>query len=123
MGRTRFGVDCWGLVRLVYADALRIELPSYVGSYLSVEERGEIAGLMLEGSRRWPWTLVPRAMRERAYDVALFRRGAIAAHVGIVIGAGRMLHIERERESCIASYADGPYRHRLIEIYRHAEIG
>jgi hypothetical protein len=55
--------------------------------------------------------------------VALFRRGALAAHVGIVIDAGRMLHIERERESCIAAYIDGPYQHRLLGVYRHAEIG
>jgi hypothetical protein len=100
---------------------LRIELPSYVGSYLSVEERGEIAALMSQDSGRWPWGAVPLD-QAREYDVALFRRGALAAHVGVVIGAGRMLHVERGRESCIASYADGPYHNRLIGVYRHADL-
>jgi cell wall-associated NlpC family hydrolase len=120
-GRTRVGVDCWGLVRLVYADALGLALPSYTEAYAGLAERGEIAELMSEDSRRWPWAMVP-PKRAQEFDVAVFRRGGLAAHVGVVLGAGRMLHIEERRESCVASYADGPWRHRLIGIYRHADV-
>ena len=59
-GRDRAGLDCWGLVRLVYANALLIELPSYTEAYASVAERGEIGALMSTGSERWPWATPTR---------------------------------------------------------------
>jgi hypothetical protein len=48
LGRSQYGCDCWGLARLVYAQELGIDLPSYVGGYASTEERAEIAGLIGE---------------------------------------------------------------------------
>jgi cell wall-associated NlpC family hydrolase len=120
-GRTRWGCDCWGLVRLVYTGALGLALPSYDEGYASVEERGEIDALMSEDASRWPWAMVP-AGREAEFDVAVFRRGAMAAHVGVVAELGRMLHVDRERESCVVSYADAPWSNRLIGIYRHAQF-
>src|SRR5512134_1374594 len=32
-GAARSGCDCWGLVRLIYRERTRIELPSYAGDY------------------------------------------------------------------------------------------
>jgi cell wall-associated NlpC family hydrolase len=120
-GRTRDGVDCWGLVRLVYAVQLGIELPSYTEAYASVGERGEIGALMSADSQRWPWTMLPRG-RERGLDVAVFRRGGLAAHVGLIVSDSHMLHIEERRESCIVDYGNAPWKHRLVGLYRHADV-
>jgi hypothetical protein len=108
-------------VRLVYAGVLRIDLPSYEEAYVSLAEREEIGELMQVDASRWPWAMVFPG-RECQHDVAVFRRGALAAHVGVVIEPGRMLHAEQGRESCIVSYADGPWRHRLVGVYRHADL-
>ena len=88
------GVDCYGLVRLVYADVLGIALPSYTEAYVGVRSaRRSAAILMCKRRRQWPWAMVPPGQRARVRR-GLFRRGALAAHVGVVIGAGRMLHID-----------------------------
>lgn len=120
-GRAREGVDCWGLCHLVYAEALGVTLPSYVDQYACVAERAEIAALMSSDSLRWPWAEVPLE-DAREFDIALFSRAGLQSHVGIVIAAGRMLHIDSERHSCIETYLAGRWRPRLIGIYRHAEV-
>jgi cell wall-associated NlpC family hydrolase len=122
-GRSWAGIDCWGLVRLVYAEALGIELPSYIESYASVSERAEIAMLLSADCERWPWRPLLPGQAEGEFDVALFMRAGIAAHVGVIVGGGRMLHVEPEHESCVMKYRDGRWASRLLGVYRHAARG
>jgi cell wall-associated NlpC family hydrolase len=117
-GRGRDGIDCWGLCTLVYAERLAIALPHYTEAYVSVQERAEIAALFDGGAAQRPWVQMPPG-QEREFDIALMRSGRLLAHVGIVIGGGRMLHIERKGLSQIENYLDGPWRLRLAGLYRH----
>ncbi len=45
-GRDRNGLDCWGLVRLVYSELLNIELPCYSQSYSTASDARAIAELI-----------------------------------------------------------------------------
>lgn len=119
-GRDRGGVDCWGLTALVYAEALSLVLPSYTDNYAGIAEKAEIAALMTADAACWPWQAVDDEARD--FDVAMFRRGRMESHVGLVAGPSRMLHIFRGGLSCLESYTDGRWRPRLIGIYRHAEM-
>jgi cell wall-associated NlpC family hydrolase len=119
-GRDHAGCDCFGLVYLVYRDVLGITLASYVEAYASTEERAEIAALIAGDASAWPWTSVP-AGREREFDVALFRRGGLDSHIGIVAARGRMLHVEDGGQSCIETYGNGKWHARLAGFYRHAQ--
>lgn len=88
-GRDWSGVDCWGLVWLVYREELGITLPDYCG-YGSVAEHAEIAAL-IDGaavSPLWEPAAVPRPL-----DVALFRCGRFNTHVGLIVRPGLMLHV------------------------------
>jgi cell wall-associated NlpC family hydrolase len=120
-GRDREGIDCWGLIALVYAEALGRTLPSYAERYSSIEERTEVSALLAGGASKWPWQPVAPG-RERAFDVALFRRGRIESHVGVVVNRGQMLHVLPGSLSCIESYAEGRWWPRLLAIYRHADV-
>lgn len=74
-GRTREGVDCYGLACVIYAVKLGIALPGYVGSYASADEVAEISALIGEAAQSPSWHAV--AGLARPYDLALFRRGRL----------------------------------------------
>lgn len=118
-GRARAGADCWGLVTVVYREELGITLPDYLG-YASVDEIGEVAAL-IAGAREQPvW--VPQSGVATAFDVAVFRRGRLDTHIGIVVEHGLMLHMAERQSASIASYETGRWRHRLSGIYRHVDL-
>lgn len=119
-GRDVDGVDCYGLAVLVYERELGLVLTSYAGDYTSCEERGEIDHLFQWGVETGPWHLTDGP--SQVFDIALFRRGKTAAHCGIVVGAGQMLHIQGEDQAKIERYSDGAWKHRLIGHFRHKRL-
>lgn len=118
-GRDAAGVDCWGLVVIVYREVLGIDLPGYDEGYVTTEERHQIAALIDGHRQSWPWT---RQEEPAAFDIALFRRGRHTSHVGIVVASGRMLHIPCDGDrSRVEDWRCGHWMPRLIGFYRHAE--
>jgi cell wall-associated NlpC family hydrolase len=116
LGRDLSGADCWGLLRLVYAAELGIDLPSHDGAYHSAAEAAEIAAL-IEGAADWSdW--VPVAANPAPFDAALFRRGPHRAHVGVIAVPGLMLHMA-ETGARIEDYRLPRWSGRLVGIYRH----
>lgn len=118
-GRDRAGVDCWGLVVIAFASR-GIALPSYAADYVCVAEREQNAKLF-DREFRSPWIDVAVGT-EREWDVVLFRRMGVPAHVGIVVGEGRMLHISTDEESMVEAYAAGRWRQKLISVHRHRDL-
>jgi cell wall-associated NlpC family hydrolase len=117
-GASQAGVNCWTLVALIYAEQLGIALPTYLTDYTSMEETAEISALVdrERGDPLWLKVDVPHA-----FDVALFRRGRVDAHVGIVVVPGLMLHVTGDEQSKLESYATPLWRNRLTGFYRHVK--
>lgn len=117
-GRDRRGVDCWGLVKIVYADCLGIELPTY--GEISARELRRIAGTVGDAQTTETWRQV---IDPQPFDVAVMRAGAsaIAAHVGVMVDARRVLHVERASSACIEDIDTPMMRHRVTGYWRHAE--
>ena len=65
-GRDRDGVDCWGLVYLIYKECMGIDLPTYSGEYSSSEDAEELSRL-IQGEIGPPWQPIKKG-RERPYD-------------------------------------------------------
>lgn len=116
-GRTLGGVDCWGLVTVVYWLDLGIRLPSYAGAYVSTDERAEISAAISENKQIGPWYAVAEP---EPYDVAFFRRGPHESHVGIVAIPGLMLHVPYDHAK-VEDYRTGRWGQRLTGFYRHVE--
>lgn len=115
-GRTRDGCDCWGLACVIYQEELGITLPEYLG-YGSVEEHGEISAL-IDGAATSPlWLPVEGAAL--AFDVAVFRRGRLSTHLGVVIRHGIMIHMEGEDCAKLSDYRSGRWGHRFAGHWRH----
>ncbi len=117
-GRSAKGADCWGLAHVIYREEIGITLPEYLG-YGSVEEHGEIAAL-IDGAQSSPlW--IPVTGDALAFDIAVFRRGRLSSHVGIVIQHGLMIHIG-QTHAVLADYRRGPWAHRFTGHWRHVQM-
>ncbi|KQP52996.1 C40 family peptidase [Methylobacterium sp. Leaf106] len=123
-GLTRDGIACWGLARLVYAECLGISVPDYAAEVPSIDERAEVAAIFAEGtSSAGPWVEVALGGLPldvvQEFDILVFQRAGLAHHVGIAIGGGRMLHIDRDQDSCLVDHTTGRWAPRLVGAYRH----
>lgn len=112
-GRDRGGCDCWGLVRLVYAERLGVELPAYSGDYKDTRDGESISGLCRSERRRWQTVGIERPM-----DVICLRVRGLPWHVGLVAEPGRMLHVIRGAAACIEDYTRPLWARRVEGIYR-----
>lgn len=93
-GRGRDGVDCYGLVRLIYREQLRVDLPDYTEGYATIDDRKEIAALMRgEVATRWKEIDVASA---KPYDGLIFRIKGQPAHFGILMDSPCFLHALKE---------------------------
>lgn len=93
------GVDCYGLVRMVLADA-GIQLPAY-----NVPEADADRVSMFRDKLRelaaWKPVRVPRPL-----DLVVFTAGEL--HIGLVVGRGRYLHASKVLgRSVISRWGDG----------------
>lgn len=120
LGRSELGCDCWGLARLVYARELGIAMPSYLGAYVSADERAEIHGLLRDAEETGPWSPATRIL---PFDLLLFRRGQMRSHIGISVDARRMLHMDGEDQARIADFTGARWSARFCGAYRHVERG
>lgn len=115
-GRDRQGVDCWGLVHLVYRERLGVILPDIEGGHEACGgDWSRVAKILEEGARRW--TPVDRP---QAYDAILMRRGVLACHVGLCAGGSMMLHINEGINSSVESFKGLRWGKRIVGFYRYA---
>lgn len=114
-GRDRRGCDCWGLLRLAFAERLGVELPDYGEAYATAADRRALAGLI--AGELEPWA--PVASGEvRPFDGVLLRQGRFVRHIGLVVGRGLLLHVEPGRSSAIERLSSGAIAPRLAGFYR-----
>ncbi|OAN53901.1 hypothetical protein A6A04_13495 [Paramagnetospirillum marisnigri] len=115
-GRSRAGLDCWGLVRLVYFDRLGIDLPSKAGIYRdgSRDTLREIAAAMEAEAAKWRQVDDPRDC-----DVILMRSGPLHCHVGLWVGRNAMLHIMAGIDSTVEPIASLRRRNTVVGYFRH----
>ena len=114
-GRDRNGLDCWGLIQLVYQEKLGIELPTYGGIYKdsSPQTMREIGIAMDRERERWRAVSQPKD-----YDVVLLKiAGKLPTHVGVVSGKF-FLHIMSGTESIIERMDNLMWAHRISGVYR-----
>jgi len=116
-GRDHNGVDCWGLLRLIYKEQLGIELPSYVSEYNSTEDAQQLGSLILCHLPE-QWREVPLG-QEVPGDGVLLRLQGMPMHVGVVVRPGWMIHVHKGIDTCLERYDQAKWRLRITGIYRH----
>ena len=112
-GRTRAGVDCWGLVRLFYREQLGLELPDYSELY-SGSWDPQLSDVIDQHKSGWSET-----QDAQPGDVCLFNIYGEPAHVGVYLGARRFLHAREGRDSVVESLDSPQWSRRFGGFYRY----
>lgn len=126
-GRDRDGIDCYGLLRLVYREQLGVDLPSYADAY-DPKDRADIARVIGERLTGWypVWTRasgVPLDEREvRPGDGVRLRILGDDCHVGVVLDPPWFLHAQAGTLSCRERWDSPRWTRRLLGVYRHEAL-
>lgn len=122
-GRSREGIDCWGLVVLLYRDLLGIKLPAYDTGYSHTgREDGDSIAAIIDRHRPEWWPIAEGS--EQFGDLINLKIWDRPMHIGFVFERGRMLHAIAGVGSCVGRYNDREWRlpNKVVGFYRHAEI-
>ena len=114
MGRDKDGLDCWGLVRMIYKDQFDIDLPSYVDQYNADDTHNTLAELIAISKESWTKTDNPVIG-----DVLLLRAEGSLSHVGVVISPTHFIHVIEDINVTIERYDQGKWKNRLEGAYRY----
>lgn len=112
LGRDTSGLDCWGLVKLIYGQELGIELPDYF-TYSSVTDFEEVEATILRVKASWDKVEIPAEK-----DVVLFNCANQPLHVGVVVNRYQFLHSPQGDFTRIESFKSGIWNKRLEGFYR-----
>lgn len=122
-GRGIDGCDCYGLLRLIYAERFQIELPD-VTNYAGTDSKdAEQIGSLIDSARESDdWSPVESG-EERAGDAVLIRIVGFPMHVGVVVAPGIAVHtMASPQDSVLLRYRDPRYRHIVLGFYRHISL-
>lgn len=117
-GRDRDGIDCYGLVAMIYRDELGIEIDSLTGAYASEDERALIASVVAGQKDAGAWVPVEPG-HEQEFDCVMFRYAGHESHIGVVVEKGRMIHQLLGRRSAVEPYGAGFWANMLEGAWRH----
>lgn len=115
-GRTRAGVDCWGLVDMVYREQFGVPLPSDGPRWDKGMKSAQIAVLAEEEFRLY------RKVEEheaRLGDGIVLRIEHHPIHVGVVVARGLFLHVEEKAASVLARWTSPTWKRRVIAFYAY----
>ncbi len=111
-GRGFDGVDCWGLVCLMYAD-MDIDVPSYLHEYITSSDIDSVATAINKNKTHWRKVEAPDVG-----DVLVFNIMGFPCHVGVYVGQGDFIHSFRGTAVCVERLNSISWTRRLSEVYR-----
>lgn len=114
-GRDETGLDCWGLVRLVYKNELNIDLPSFSAEY-DTSDNERLEELFAQYKEGWESTDTAEVG-----DVVIFRIFGYESHIGVCVGDNKFLHVREARDSVIESLDNPKWSRRITGFFKYSE--
>lgn len=115
-GRDRRGLDCYGLVVLVYREQFGIELPDYLTHYGPEPTRHTLQRTYETALSQPCWQLTKRP---RTGDVVLLKVFGLPIHCGLVVGQHTMLNTRIDVASCLERLDGFQWRDRVVGYFRY----
>ena len=113
-GRDVSGIDCWGLVRLIYKEQYNISIPSFTELYKGPEDKESISELAAIAKEQWKAVETPQEG-----DVVLFRVLGLESHVGVCIGSDSFIHAKEGQASVIESLTSSRWKDRIVGYFKY----
>jgi sulfur carrier protein ThiS len=114
-GRDVSGVDCWGLVRLIYKNELQIDLPSFSVEYTQTDT-ARIEELIAQYKEGWQ-----EAQEPAVGSIVLFRVFGNESHVGVVVSPTHFIHVRENQDSVIESLNSASWARRVVGYFNYCE--
>lgn len=112
------GVDCWGLVRVVWQKEYNIDVPSYTTEYDDISRRDMIETAIWDGIDD-EWEEVDDPVEGDGIVLQLMGK---PVHIGVVLDDRKFLHIFKGINSVIADYTGMRWNQRIEGFYRHESV-
>lgn len=109
-GRDLDGVDCWGLVRLIYNNEYNINLPSFSNEYV-ITDHDRVNELFAQYREGW---IVEENPKEG--DVVLLRLLGNESHVGVLVNDKQFLHVTRKTLAAIENLDSIRWKNRIVSF-------
>ena len=119
-GRTKEGIDCWGLVLMAYKDLFDIDIPSYEETAWSVSNTtmtAEDIKSHLETSAPFQEVLEPQYG-----DFVLINILGNPIHIGLMMSGTHMLHISEKVGVAYEDIRGIKWKRRVKGFYRHNQM-
>lgn len=110
------GLDCYGLVALVYEQEKGLLLPDYQGIFLGEGNYEECTSTIYESPTYKDFIEV---QNEKEGDILLFTVGGYPVHITICIGNNLMLHTTKDTGSVVENYRGLKWKRRYHSAYRY----
>ena len=116
-GRSKNGADCWGLVRIIFADERGIDLPVLDG-YCDTKDAATIKDIIGDECARWS-RVDPG--QEMPFDVVVFKMLGLSMHIGLIVEPGLMIHCQKKSNTTHCRYLnESEWKCRIEGFYRYA---
>lgn len=120
-GRHHSGIDCYGLIYLIYLEQFGIVLPEYGNLYKDLSDRVAVSEGILVEAQQVRWKIIPEYTAKLG-DVAVFRVGKHPLHVGMMLNKTVMVNTVKGHEVTIEEYNGILWKNRFINMYRHQDL-
>lgn len=122
-GRDWTGVDCWGLVRLVYQTVPAVPVTLPLWTEVSPTELRTVIRCITAGAEEPVWRPV-ETKDVRMLDVVLMsvQHSRMVGHVGVMINDTHCIHTERGANTCVVPLTDISIRNRIRGFRRHKDV-
>jgi Putative phage tail protein/NlpC/P60 family len=114
-GRDFNGIDCWGLLRLVYSEEFNINLPSFATEYTQ-EDIVRIQDLIAQYKEGWQQLDSP----EEGCAV-LFRILGTESHIGIATSSTHFLHAREKHSVVVESFESTAWKNKIVGYFKYVE--
>jgi len=118
-GRTINGLDCWGLLCLIFKEQFNIEIPTFLDEYPTATNFPQIGKLI--GDNIYTWIEIEQDIR-KVGDVILLRLFGYPVHVGILVNKQQMIHVFKGTDTCLQRIYGTIWKKRIHGIYRHPNL-